>query len=72
MTASKSKQASPEVLLQAKELNHWGGIFCPSPQAGMAIKNNHPRVQVQVAETGSGRCIYCGTVYRLARDDAGQ
>ena len=60
-----SQQQPPVVGLKASELNSWGGIFCPSPQAHMAVKNNHPRVQVQVSDKGEGQCIYCGTIYRL-------
>jgi uncharacterized Zn-finger protein len=31
----------------------------------MALWSNHPRVFIDVATTGEGRCPYCGTVYRL-------
>ncbi len=65
MSQAISSKQSPAIELKASDLNNWGGIFCPSPKAGMAIKNNHPRVQVQVAATGEGRCPYCSTVFRL-------
>ncbi|MEI7785925.1 MAG: zinc-finger domain-containing protein, partial [Betaproteobacteria bacterium] len=45
------------------ELNSQGGVFCPNPS--MALWSGHPRVYLNVAETGSVRCPYCGTVYRL-------
>ncbi len=64
MTASaEKKQAVVELL--AKDLNGNGGVYCPSPQAGMKLWNNHPRVFLDVARTGEARCAYCGTVYRL-------
>ncbi len=53
------------VELLASELNRQGGVFCPSPQAGMAVWNNHPKVFIDVGHTGSGKCAYCGTVYAL-------
>ena len=31
----------------------------------MAIWNSHPKVYLDVAKTGSAKCPYCGTVYRL-------
>ena len=53
------------VELSAKDLNSNGGVFCPSPVAGMKIWNNHPRIYLDVARTGEAKCAYCGTVYRL-------
>ncbi|MRD46726.1 zinc-finger domain-containing protein [Caenimonas koreensis DSM 17982] len=63
MTTTERKQTVVEVL--AKDLNDNGGVFCPSPLAGMKIWNTHPRVYLDVASTGEARCSYCGTVYRL-------
>ncbi|WP_084824682.1 zinc-finger domain-containing protein [Lampropedia cohaerens] len=63
-TAS-SPVARADVEVLAKDLNENGGIFCPSPLAGMQLWNGHPRVFLDVAQTGSARCPYCGTVYRL-------
>lgn len=40
-----------------------GVIFCPNPR--MPLWSNHPRVFIDVASSGEGRCPYCGTVYRL-------
>ena len=53
------------VELLAKDLNHQGGVFCPSPLAHMKIWNSHPKVYLDVARTGSAKCPYCGTVYAL-------
>ncbi|HZF86691.1 MAG TPA: zinc-finger domain-containing protein [Burkholderiaceae bacterium] len=53
------------VELAAKDLNHQGGIFCPSPKADMKLWNSHPKVYLDVARTGEAKCPYCGTVYRL-------
>ncbi len=57
--------SSSVVELLAKELNDQGGVFCPSPKAGMALWNTHPKVYLDVAHTGAAKCPYCGTVYRL-------
>lgn len=54
-----------EIELLASDLNAQGGIFCPSAKADMKLWNNHPRVYLDVARTGRGKCPYCGTVYRL-------
>ena len=57
------KDKGQKVELLASELNSQGGVFCPNPS--MALWSGHPRVYLNVAETGSVRCPYCGTVYRL-------
>ena len=57
------KQSKFEVL--AKDLNHQGGVFCPSPLAKMETWNTHPKVYLDVAHTGEAKCPYCGTVYAL-------
>ena len=51
--------------LLAKDLNAQGGIYCPSPVAGMKLWNTHPRVYLDVAATGEAKCPYCGSVYKL-------
>ena len=60
--------ATPIKLL-ATDLNHQGGIFCPSPKADMKIWNSHPKVYLDVAKSESlgvgAKCPYCGTVYKL-------
>ena len=54
-----------KVELKAQDLNGHGGVFCPNPKAGMALWNGHPKVFLDVAKSGSAKCPYCGTVYRL-------
>ncbi|MFO1296901.1 MAG: zinc-finger domain-containing protein [Rubrivivax sp.] len=39
------------------------GVICPNPK--MPLWSTHPRVFIDVATTGEGRCPYCGTAYRL-------
>jgi hypothetical protein len=41
--------ASKLIELLAKDLNHQGGVFCPSPKADMKIWNTHPKVYLDVA-----------------------
>jgi uncharacterized Zn-finger protein len=53
------------VQLLAKDLNHQGGVYCPRPEAGMQLWNNHPKVYLDVAHTGEAKCPYCGTLYKL-------
>jgi uncharacterized Zn-finger protein len=63
MNAPARKEAVVE--LSARDLNTNGGIFCPSPNAGMKLWNNHPRIYLDIATTGEAKCAYCGTVYKL-------
>ena len=51
--------------LLAKDLNHQGGVFCPSPVADMKTWNTHPKVYLDVARTGQAKCPYCSTEYKL-------
>ena len=53
------------IVLLAKDLNHQGGVYCPSPLADMKIWDGHPKVYLDVARTGEAKCPYCGTVYKL-------
>ena len=53
------------VELLAKDLNHQGGVHCPSAHADMKLWNSHPKVYLDVARTGEASCPYCGTVYTL-------
>jgi uncharacterized Zn-finger protein len=53
------------VELLASDLNANGGMFCPSPKAGMKLWNSHPRIFLDIARTGQAKCAYCGTVYKL-------
>ncbi len=48
----------------AADLQGPGIIYCPNPK--MALWSGHPRVFLDVASTGEGKCPYCGTLYRLA------
>ncbi|MGC4078962.1 MAG: zinc-finger domain-containing protein [Rubrivivax sp.] len=52
------------VEVQAADLAGPGVVFCPNPK--MPLWSNHPRVFIDVATTGEGRCPYCGTAYKLA------
>jgi uncharacterized Zn-finger protein len=56
-------QPKAVVELAAAELSGPGVVFCPNPK--MTLWSNHPKVFIDVATTGEGRCAYCGTVYRL-------
>jgi uncharacterized Zn-finger protein len=51
------------VELAASELLGPGVIHCPHPR--MPLWSGHPKVYIDVATTGEGRCPYCGTAYRL-------
>ncbi|MDO8459237.1 MAG: zinc-finger domain-containing protein [Burkholderiaceae bacterium] len=64
MSTTTSTPANAIELL-ASDLNHQGGVFCPSPKAHMKLWNSHPKVYLDVAHTGSAKCPYCGTVYAL-------
>ena len=37
--------------------------FCPNP--GMPLWSSHPRVFLDLADTGAAMCPYCGTRYVL-------
>jgi uncharacterized Zn-finger protein len=51
--------------LLATDLNHQGGVYCPSPKADMKLWNSHPKVYLDVAHSGEAKCPYCSTVYKL-------
>ena len=53
------------VEILAADLNHQGGVFCPSPLAKMETWNTHPKVYLDVGRSGEAKCSYCGTVYKL-------
>jgi uncharacterized Zn-finger protein len=38
-------------------------VFCPNP--AMPLWSSHPRVFLDVEDSGEARCPYCGTVYVL-------
>ena len=52
-----------EVQVTAHDLQGPGVVFCPNPK--MALWSTHPKVFIDVATLGVGKCPYCGTVYRL-------
>ncbi len=54
-------RAPVEVL--ASDLEGQGVVFCPNPK--MTLWSAHPRVFIDLSISGSGRCPYCGTLYRL-------
>ncbi len=58
-----SSDAKAVVELTAKDLQGPGVVACPNPK--MALWSTHPRVFIDVATEGEGKCPYCGTVYRL-------
>lgn len=60
-----ARRPAPVIELTAQEVQAHGGVFCPNPKAGMQIWNTHPRVFIDIAHLGEGKCPYCGTVYRL-------
>ena len=40
-------------------------LCCPSP--AMALWNSHPRVYLDIEDTGWAKCGYCGAEYTLTR-----
>ena len=58
-----SNEAKASVEVTAQDLQGPGVVFCPNPK--MPLWSGHPRVFLDVASTGEGKCPYCGTVYRL-------
>ncbi|MDR3453709.1 MAG: zinc-finger domain-containing protein [Rhodoferax sp.] len=64
-----SNHRAPVELL-AQDLTDMGGVFCPNPKADMKIWNSHPRVYLDVGQTGQAKCPYCGTEYRLKEGEA--
>ena len=56
--ATGNPRTSAVVELLASELQGPGVVFCPNPK--MPLWSNHPRVFIDVASTGSGKCPYCG------------
>ena len=51
------------VEVTTQDLQGPGVVVCPNPK--MALWSKHPRVFIDIATTGEGKCAYCGTVYRL-------
>lgn len=63
--------SSSVIEVSAHQLNAHGSLYCPNPQAGMEVWNSHPRVYLDLAHSGTARCPYCGTQYRLQAGAAG-
>jgi uncharacterized Zn-finger protein len=51
------------VELAAADVSSAGVVFCPNPK--MTLWSKHPKVFIDIASSGEGKCPYCGTVYRL-------
>ena len=51
------------VEVTAGDLQGPGVVFCPNPK--MSLWSGHPKVFIDIASTGEGKCPYCGTVYKL-------
>ena len=60
---SDPSQSGTPIEVTAHDLQGPGVVFCPNPK--MALWSTHPRVFIDVATTGEGKCPYCGTVYTL-------
>jgi uncharacterized Zn-finger protein len=58
-----SSEPKAIVELSPKDLQGPGVIPCPNPK--MTLWSGHPKVFIDVASTGAGKCPYCGTEYRL-------
>jgi len=56
--------ADAVVEVTAADLHGHGVVFCPNPK--MKLWSTHPRVFIEVAASGTGKCPYCGTEYRLS------
>jgi uncharacterized Zn-finger protein len=56
---------TPKAVIEvgAADLQGPGVVFCPNPK--MQLWSTHPKVFIDVATTGEGKCPYCGTVYKL-------
>ena len=55
---SNTSQAIVEV--KASDVQDNGSVFCPNPK--MALWSTHPKVFIDLAHDGQGKCTYCGTV----------
>lgn len=60
---STTAAAQNVIEVTAAELQGPGVVPCPHPS--QAQWNKHPKVFIDVAKQGEGRCPYCSTVYRL-------
>ncbi len=60
MSEAKAKAI---VEVTAQDVQDNGSVFCPNPK--MALWSAHPKVFIDLAHDGQGKCPYCGTVYKL-------
>jgi uncharacterized Zn-finger protein len=60
-----SNPQTPKAVVEvtAADVQGPGVVFCPNPK--MALWSTHPKVFIDVATTGEGKCPYCGTVYKV-------
>ncbi len=63
ITITTPRRITAPVVVTASDLQGHGVVACPNPR--MPLWSTHPRVFIDVAKTGEGKCPYCGTVYRL-------
>jgi uncharacterized Zn-finger protein len=49
--------------ISSHDLQGPGVVACPNPR--MNLRMTHPKVFIDVASNGQGKCPYCGTLYRL-------
>ncbi|HEX5371355.1 MAG TPA: zinc-finger domain-containing protein [Aquabacterium sp.] len=61
--SNNTSQAKAVVEVVAGDLQGPGVVFCPNPK--QQLWSQHPKVYIDVASTGEGKCPYCGTVYQL-------
>ena len=60
---STEAQDKSVVMVSAADLHGGHSVYCPNPK--MPLWSSHPKVFIDVATTGQGRCPYCGTLYKL-------
>lgn len=61
--STNTNKAPATVEVSAKDCQDNGSVFCPNPK--MPLWSNHPKVFIDLSHDGSGKCPYCGTVYKL-------
>ena len=59
MGATTTPAHGAAVAVQPKDLP----VHCPNP--AMPLWSSHPRVYLDLGESGEASCPYCGTRYRL-------
>jgi uncharacterized Zn-finger protein len=58
-TPPTSASDAKPIIVSAKDLP----LHCPTPS--VALWNMHPRVFLDLVDTGAAKCPYCGTSYQL-------